>query len=144
MLTPGQIENTYKEYVNNLSNWAHDGVVNVDLNVLHEFGLLSDTADNKEDISDLTQYFHVIESAEKVTLFNEQFVVWIVPKMEEDIPITYVIISTCAENKANLEVVFTTSGVYNTPKYVLKVLQYFLLDMLDTEATLTAIEKNQP
>ncbi len=53
------------------------------------------------------------------------------------------LIALNAEEKTSLEVVFTTSGVYNTPKYVLKVLQYYLLDMLETEATLTAIEKNQ-
>ena len=144
MLNPIQIEELYRQYTDNLSSWAHDGIVTVDLNLLQELNLLDkveDTSDENED--DLTQYFHVIESAEKVTLFNEQFVVWIVPKMELEIPITYVLISLTTDEHTNLEVVFTTSGVYNTPKYVLKVLQHYLLDMQETEDALTKIEKDQ-
>ena len=63
--------------------------------------------------------------------------------MEEETPITYVLVALINEEKTNLEIAFTTSGVYNTPKYVLKILQYYLIDMLETEATLTAYEKNQ-
>ena len=143
MLNPLEIENLYKEYMANLGDLAHDGVVNVDLALLHELKLLNEADQIKDDPEDLTQYFHVIESSEKVTLFNEQFIVWIVPKSEQDTPVTYVLISLNSDEKTSLEVVFTTGGVYNSPKYVLKVLQYYLLDMLETEATLTAIEKNQ-
>ena len=142
MLNPLEIENLYTQYTENLSQLAHDGVIHVDLHLLHALGLLEDFQDEKEDTDDLTQYFHVMESAEKVTLFNEQFLTWIVPKMEGDNPITYVIIALNSHNQTHLEVVFTTSGVYNTPKYVLRVLQHFLLDMLETEATLTAMEKD--
>ena len=141
MLNPRQIEEKYKEYVQNLPECAHDGVINVDLNMLGELGLLQHLDEENVETDDLAQYFHVIESPDKVTLFNEQFLIWIVPKMEGEVPLTYVIIAINAENKTHLEVVFTTSGVYNTPKFVLKVLQYFLIDMLETEATLTAIEK---
>ncbi len=142
MLNPNKIEEIYQRYIQDLSQWVHDGVVSVDLNLLHDLGLL-ETIQNEKDEEDFTQYFHVVETPEKVTLFNEQFLIWIVPKMEEEIPITYVMISLNSENDSHLEVVFTTSGVYNTPRYVLKVLQYYLLDMLETEATLTAYEKDQ-
>jgi hypothetical protein len=94
------------------------------------------------DPDDLTQYFHVIESAEKVTLFNDQFIVWIIPKMEGEQPMTFVLIALNQVDKAHLEIVFTTHGVYNTPRYVLRVLQHFLVDMLETEETLTSFEKN--
>jgi len=113
------------------------------LALLHELNILNDAENMKDDPEDLTQYFHVIESPEKVTLFNEHFLVWIVPKTEQDIPLTYVLIALTSQNKTNLEIVFTTTGVYNTPKYVLKVLQYYLLDMLETEATLTSFEKKE-
>lgn len=142
MLNPIQLEEFYQEYFQNLAKWAHDGIINIDLSILHEFGILEDFQEEDEDADDLTQYFHVIESMEKVTLFNEQFVVWIVPKMEEEIPTTYVLIALNQEDKTNLEIVFSTTGVYNTPRYVLKVLQHFLIDMLETEATLTSYEKN--
>ena len=143
MLNPAEIENIYKKFMMNLADLAHDGIVNVDLALLHELNLLNEADQFNDDPEDLTQYFHVVESQDKVTLFNEQFLVWIVPKTEQETPLTYVLIALNGGEKNSLEVVFTTSGVYNTPKYVLKVLQYYLLDMLETEATLTAIKKNQ-
>ena len=143
MLDPVQIEETYKEFVSNLPNLVHDGVTTINLKFLHEQGLLNSISDDPADADDLTQYFHVIESIEKVTLFNEQFIVWIIPKGEGDVPYTYVLIALNYPKEAHLEVIFATQGVYNTPKYVLKVLQHFLVDMLETEATLTSIEKNQ-
>jgi len=143
MLNPIQIEETFKEFMGNLPQWAHDGVTPIDLKFLHDQGLLSALQDDHSEPDDLTQYFHVIESVEKVTLFNEQFIVWIIPKMEGEQPMTYVMIALNHPEKIHLEVVFQTRGVYNTPRYVLKVLQHYLVDMLDTEATLTSFEKNQ-
>src|SRR3989338_3977807 len=142
MLNPMQIEESYKEFTGNLPQWAHDGVIQINLNFLHDQGLLNALQEDEEDPDDLTQYFHVIESIEKVTLFNDQFIVWIIPKMEGEQPMTYVLIALNQIDKAHLEIVFTTHGVYNTPRYVLKVLQHFLADMLETEATLTSFEKN--
>jgi hypothetical protein len=144
MLSPVEIENFYREYSNNIANFAHDGILNVNLNLLYELDLLQDIPSPNDDPDDITQYFHVMENPEKVTLFNEQFLIWIVPKAENDLPVTYVMIALCNNSKTSLEIVFTTSGVYNTPKFVLKVLQSFLIDMIETEATLTAIEKNEP
>ena len=143
MLDPIQIEETYKNFMGDLPSWAHDGITHIDLKFLHEQGLLNALQDDKSDPDDLTQYFHVIESVEKVTLFNEQFIVWIIPKMEGEVPNTFVLIALNHPENAHLEIVFSTRGVYNTPRHVLKVLQHFLVDMLDTEATLTFFEKNQ-
>ena len=143
MLNPKQLESYFHNYTNDLSKWIHDGIIHVDLNLLHELGLLDHPQDDEDDPDDLTQYFHVVESVEKVTLFNEQFAVWIVPKMEQEVPSTYVFIALNHSDAPQLEIVFSTSGVYNTPRYVLKVLQHFLVDMLETEATLTAIKRKQ-
>ncbi|MEN9654915.1 MAG: hypothetical protein RL235_1027 [Chlamydiota bacterium] len=142
MMNPIQIEESYKEFAANLPQCAHDGIVFIDLNFLHEAGLLKALQEDPSDPDDLTQYFHVVESPEKVTLFNDHFIVWIIPKMEGNQPVTYVLIALHQQNKAQLEIVFTTKGVYNSPRYVLRVLQHFLADMLETEATLTAFEKN--
>lgn len=142
VLDPERIENLYLSYVEDLSQCAHDGIVHVDLNLLNELGILENIQE-EDEADDFTQYFKVIETEDKVTLFNEQFIIWIVPKVEGDLPITYVIIALNHDEKPHLEVIFTTSGVYNTPKYVLKILQHYLIDMLETEATLTAYEKDE-
>lgn len=142
MLNPGQIEQAYKDFMGNLPGCAHDGILSIDLGFLYDQGLLNTFATNEDEAEDLTQYFHVIESAEKVTLYNDHFLVWIIPKVEGDQPATYVLIAMNHQEKPHLEIVFTTQGVYNSPRYVLKVLQHFLSDMLETEATITSFEKN--
>ncbi len=141
MLNPTQIEQAYKNFMGNLPGCAHDGILSVNLSFLYDQGLLDSLPTNEDDSEDLTQYFHVIETPEKVTLFNEHFIVWIIPKMEGGEPVTFVLIATHQAEKAQLEIVFTTHGVYNSPRYVLKVLQHFLSDMLETEQTLTSFEK---
>lgn len=143
MLNPIQIEEAYKEFMQDLLKWAHDGVIQVDLQFLHEQGLLGSLQDDYAEPEDLSQYFHVVESAEKVTLFNDQFLVWIVPRMDDENPVTFVLIALNQNEKPHLEIVFTTSGIYNTPHYVLKILQHFLQEVVETEATLLSIEKNR-
>ncbi len=143
MLDPVQIEASYRAFTENLSNWAHDGVLQINLQALHELGLLTSLQEEQGDPEDLSQYFHIVESIEKVTLFNDQFIVWITPKMDDNQPITYVMIALNQQGTPHLEIVFSTTGIYNTPRYVLKILQHFLADTLETEATLTSIEKNQ-
>lgn len=144
MLNPLQIEEAFKEFMGDLPKCAHDGVIPINLNFLHEQGLLANWHAHDPDHDDLTQYFHVIESAEKVTLFNEQFVVWIIPRTDHNLPVTFVMIALAGQEKPHLEIVFTTSGVYNTPRYVLKILQHFLHDVVETEATLSSMEKAEP
>jgi len=142
MLNPIQIEEAYKGFMGDFPKNAHDGIIFVNLQFLFNAGLLNwiyEEADNRDN---LTQYFHVIESPDKVTLFNEQFTVWIVPKTEKESGATYVLIALNHQDRLSLEIVFATTGVYNTPKYVLKILQHFLLDVLETEATLLSMEKS--
>ena len=52
-------------------------------------------------------------------------------------------IALLQNNKPHLEIVYQTSGVYNTPRYILKVLQHFLTEVLDTEAVISSIGKKQ-
>jgi len=143
MLNSIQIEEAYKKFVSDLPKNAHDGIISVNLKFLYDLGLLNWIHEDPDNRDNLTQYFHVIESAEKVTLFNDQFVVWIIPRTERDTQMTYVLIALSHQESLNLEIVFTTNGVYNTPRYVLKILQHFLLDVLETEAALLSMEKSQ-
>ena len=64
MMDPVKIEASYKEFMTNLSEWAHDGILKIDLHVLHDLNLLDSMKEDHDDTDDLTQYFHVVESAE--------------------------------------------------------------------------------
>jgi hypothetical protein len=142
MLTPAQLEEAFVEFSQNLQKHAPDGVITVDLNLLHDLGLLQNGKfDQSGSTDELMHYFHVLETPDKVTLFNEQFVVWILPKVVQEIPLTLTFIGRLLTTKTNLELVFSTTGVYNTPKFILKVLEHFLTEVIDTEAIISSINR---
>src|SRR3989304_5185386 len=76
MINPNVLEESYHEFFGNLSKWAPDGVLQVDLKLLDELGLLSNAQIEQSASDNLTHYFHIIETPDKVTLFNEQFAIW--------------------------------------------------------------------
>jgi hypothetical protein len=141
MINPVQLEEAFKEFSQDMHKWAPDGVISVDLQLLEQLGLLNNEKIDHSTADALTHFFHVIETVDKVTLFNEQFAIWIVPHNIDDNTSTVVYIALMQGNIPHLEIVFTTAGVYNTPKYILKILEHFLSEVLDTEAIISSIGK---
>src|SRR3990172_12224975 len=107
MINPTLLEDAFKEFTLNFQKWVPDGVINVNLNLLHELGLLSHAELEQPASDDLMHYFHVVETPDKVTLFNEQFAIWIVPKMVEDLTSTLTFIALLTKEKPHLEIVFS-------------------------------------
>jgi hypothetical protein len=140
MFASQKLEKIYQKFTEDLSSHLQDGIVKVDLALLKRFNLLNKTPEEEKEIqTQFPFYFHVIESQEKVTLFNNQFVVWIIPKVEGDVPTTLTLIALNQKDDLRLEIAFSTAGVYNTPKYVLKVLRHYLSEVIDTEEEIASI-----
>ena len=135
MNKPSNLETYYKRYINDLGKWLPDGIINVDINLLHKLNLLHFHKKETMD-SALTRYFQVIESDGKLTLANEQFVIWIVPEKLEMAAVTYTLIALNKHDDIQLELAFVTSGVYNNSHLVLRLLEKFLLDIQGTEDVL--------
>jgi hypothetical protein len=136
-----QLEECYKKYMKNVTNWLPEGIIDVDLKLLKRFGLLNFHLKGKRDPA-LTRYFNVIETAEKITLINDQFIVWIVPEKINDTPITFTLIALNREDP-HLELAFSASGVYNSSRLVLRILEMFLQEIQDTEDTLIKLASSQ-
>ena len=135
-----KLEELYQKFYTNLGNYLQDSIVKVDLTLLKRFNLLNRTPEEEKELqSQFPFYFHVIESSEKVTLFNNQFVVWITPQVVDELPVTLTIIALTHKDDLRLEIAFSTAGVYNTPKYVLKVLRHYLSEVIDTEEEIASI-----
>lgn len=143
MINPLKLDEAYQEFSQNLQKWIPDGIISVNLELLNELGLLDNTHFEQPAPDNLSHLFHVVETPDKITLYNDQFAIWIVPKSDEVSSSTITFIALLTTNKPHLEIVFSTTGVYNSPKYILKVLQNFLSDVIDTEATIAAIGKKQ-
>ncbi|MCH9614397.1 MAG: hypothetical protein SP1CHLAM54_16440 [Chlamydiia bacterium] len=140
MTSPLELDTAFETFISNLPSFVPEGVIEVDLTLLEEAGLLNyEEFEEQTTEESLPHYFHVIETSEKVTLFNHQFAIWIVPQLAEDLPMTLVLISLVTEDKPHLELAFSTEGVYNTPKLVLKLIRHFLSEVIDNEEAISSI-----
>lgn len=132
------LEEYYNKFIKGLNTWNSEGLYVVNLELLHHFDLLHFQPQMEHPEPNLTCYFHLFESPEKITLINDEFIIWIIPEKAEQQPaLTYTFIAlNRGEREPQLEVVFITSGVYNSSKLVLKVLEQFLIEIQEVEATL--------
>ncbi len=134
-----ELDSSYEQFINRLPELIPDGIVQVDLKLLQKLGLLHEEVENDTSTS-LTRFFHVVESKDKITLFNDQFVIWIVPEKLDTEPHTLVLIALNSPPKPRLEMAFTISGIYNTSRLVLRVLERFLSEIQENEELITNLQ----
>lgn len=134
-----ELDSSYEKFMNHLPELIPDGIVHVDLQLLQKLGLLHEEVD-VDNTSTLTRFFHVVESKDKITLFNEQFVTWIVPEKINDEPHTLVLVAINTTVKPKLELAFSMSGIYNTSRLVLRVLEKFLAEIQENEELLSNLQ----
>lgn len=139
-MNPNEIEECFLEYMQDLPRFVPDGIFEVDLSLLQELGVLSYEEETEDEEEGLSYSFYVIESAEKLTLFNSKFVVWIVPKMIEQDPYTYTLIALNETEKPHLEMVFVTKGAYNHSGLILRILERFLEEIEENEQEIVKIK----
>lgn len=130
------IEECYKKYIKNLSYWIPEGIYNVNLLLLQQLDLLHFYPSYYQEES-VTGNFQIIETPEKITLINDQFVVWVITDQESHS--SCVLIALNREDYPHLETAFVASGVYNTSKLVLKVLEKFLFEIAESERVLKSL-----
>ncbi len=133
-MTPQELEKHYQTFMSDLPRFLPDGILEVDLDLLNDLGLLNVEEDIQEDT--LSHSFYVLESTEKLTLFNQKFIVWIVPKVVGQLPTTYTLVAlneTQKPSQLHLEMAFATSGVYNQSNLVLRILEKFLEQIEENE-----------
>lgn len=130
------LEECFNKFTKNITHWLPEGVIEVDIHTLQKFGLLSFHGNRGKVEDSLTRYFKVLESSEKITLINDEFIVWIVPENNSEYPVTYTLIALNDGDHPHLELAFSTSGVYNTSRLVLHILEKFLLEIQENESLL--------
>lgn len=135
-----ELDSSYEQFIRNLPELIPDGIVHVELQLLQKMGLLQE--DLREQSPSLTRFFHVVESKDKITLFNDQFAIWIVPEKVNHEPMTLVLVAINTSGKPKLEMAFSMSGVYNTSRLVLRVLEKFLAEIQENEDLISHLKDN--
>lgn len=141
MANPSRFEKAFEKFMHDLKRYIPDGIIPVNLELLQSLDLLEEGPESDAATEEITRFFHVVESPEKITLFNERFVIWIVPQVTDGQPFTTVLIAlNTLDEEPNLEMAFSTSGIYNTSKLVLRILEKFLLEIQENEQILTLFD----
>ncbi len=135
MINPQILEASFKEFIEDLSSWLPDGIIQVDIDLLYSLGLLSVDKDIiAMEAVPIDYHFHIIETDEKITLVNDSFIVWVVPEVVDGVPSTYTFIAiNTTEGKPELEMAFSNHGIYNSSRFVLRVLEAFLEEIQENE-----------
>lgn len=133
-----ELDSLYEQFSGHLAELIPDGILEVDLKLLQRLDLLNE--EESAPSPQLTRYFHVVESNDKITLYNEEYVIWVVPEKINDEPLTLVLIGLNKEAKLHLELAFSTSGIYNTSRLVLRVLEKILSDIQETQDVISNFE----
>ena len=133
------LEKCFRKYLKNFDQLSQENFINIDINFLQESNLLHFHQPKTFDFG-LTRYFQIVETPEKITLVNDEFVVWIVPENIENKTGTYTIIALNGDIEPKLELVFLLSGVYNTSHLVLSVLEKLLFEIEETQELLQRID----
>lgn len=137
------LERRFKHFACNLSSTLPEGLIEVDLALLHRLNLLHyHSSSPVDDEPQLTRYFQVLESYEKITLINDTFAVWIVPVVENYRPATYTLIALMGSSGPHLELAFVTRGVYNSSKLVLRLLEKLLWDIEENQEVIQKLENS--
>jgi hypothetical protein len=115
-----------------------DGIHDVSIKTLHTMHLLSeDPTGGNTPVAHLLQ---AIESEGKVTLFNDHFVLWIVPKNEASPPATTIYIVRRLTDSLKPELGFRTAGIHNRSRTILRLIERYLTDIQETDSLLSSLE----
>ena len=137
-----ELDFCYEEFIKNLPELIPDGIIEVDIHLLQRLELLTEDEVSAASPT-LTRFFHVVESKEKITLYNDQFVIWVVPEKIKEEPTTIVLIAINDDAKLRLELSFSTTGIYNTSRLVLRILEKLLAEIQETEEVISHLEDNK-
>jgi hypothetical protein len=145
MIDPIPYESSFQEYTKDLSKWAPDGIIDIDLSLLHGLGILTAQEEGQEELTnpESEYYFHIFETYEKITLINPKYVIWIVPAMVNESPTTYLMIAHNSLPRPGLELVASASGVYNNSKLILKILEGFLKEIEENQDDLKHLASDE-
>jgi len=135
------IEECYQRFIREWPLLLHDGIQTIDIKSLNRMNLIQFHESQSEEEEMLTRYFHVVETREKITLINEEFVVWIVPDPDPKKQLTTVLIALNKHPLPTLECGFHAIGVYNTSSLVLKYLEKLLNEIHENERVIQSYQE---
>lgn len=134
-----ELNRAFEKVMEDFPNLPSEAIVDVDLKFLDSMGLTNE-GEYVNPNEAFERSFKVIEGHNRITLFNNQFVIWILPEIMDGTPATYALIGLRGDETVKLEVVFLAKGPFNSSRLVLRLLDRYLTEIQEIEELLHKIE----
>lgn len=131
MIDPIELENAFDRFMSDLPKYLPEGLFEVDLDLLQRLNLFTEAQPTDQEY--LNDSFFVMEASDKLTLFNQKYVIWIFPELVNSEAATCALIAMNEKNLPKLETGFVTMGLFNNSALVLQILERFLEEIDDNE-----------
>ena len=138
MLTPIEIERQFQVLMQRFACQRQKEIIDVTPTLVEQLGVAQE---RPLGIDPLTSYFHVLEMEDKLTLFNNHFVVWIAPQLFGNETVTITFIGLIKGGNIHLELAFSARGTYNKSKVILDILEKFLDEIRENETMIRQMEE---
>lgn len=138
-----QLDAFFQKLSNQTGDLFPDGIVDINVKVLHDLHLLSEDPPTIHEAPP-SSLLQAIESSGKITLYNEKFALWIVPQANTFPPTTITFIARRNGETITPEVAFRTQGIHNRSKTILRLIDRFLIEILETESVIARLEEVPP
>ena len=141
MVSIEELDAFFDTMSNNVSEMLPDGILDITVKTLHNLRLLGEEPleEGNEPVAHLLQ---AIESGGKITLFNDRFVLWIVPQQDVSPSSTIVYVAQHFDETIKPELGFRTTGIHNRSKTILKLIDKFLSEIQETDSVISNFEHN--
>lgn len=133
------LDSYYEKWIEGVKDQSHELLLEVDDALLERMGLTKE-GDFKEKQRLESRFFRVVQRGDKMILYNDTFVVWIVPAPAE-MNATYTWIALIDHIAQGFEVGFVAREHYNTSKLVLRLLEQFLKEIEENEQLVKEYDK---
>lgn len=140
MISIEQLDAFFDHLLSHTCDLLPDGILDINVKTLHSLHLLSDALPVSGGVPAST-LLQAIESGGKITLYNEKFALWIVPKKNADNASTTVFIARRTDDDIKPEIAFRTIGIHNRSRTILKLIDRFLADIQETETVISKFEQ---
>jgi hypothetical protein len=131
---------SFEKAMEEFPNIPSESIIEVNMDLLDSVGLTNE-GEYVNPNEAFERSFKVIENANRITLFNNQFVIWIIPEILDGIPATYALIGLRESGGVKLEVVFLAKGPFNSSRLVLRLLDRYLTDIQENEELIHKIQR---
>lgn len=132
-----QLEVSYQDFIENLPERLPDGITHVDFDIIEQL--------SREERTENEHFYHfyVVETSNKITLYNEEFAVWVLPVFKSGIAMSYVLIADISNDEPYLEAGFCIEGSFNNSKILLKVLESHLDEIKENNELCKLLEASE-